>query len=34
VQKIDPIIYTMKDNYYSIGERKETPFSIGKQYTV
>ena len=33
VHKIDPIIYTMKDNYHRIGERMAAQFSIGNQYT-
>jgi len=32
IHEIDPIIYTMKDNYHRIGERMAPPFSIGKQY--
>ena len=32
VSLIDPIIYTMKDNYHQIGKRTDAPFSIGNQY--
>ena len=32
VSLIDPIIYTMKDNYHRIGKRMDAPFSIGNQY--
>jgi len=32
IQLIDPMIYTMKDNYHRIGERMTLPFWIGKQY--
>jgi len=32
IKLIDPIIYTMKDNYHRIGERMEPQFSIGNKY--
>ena len=32
IRLIDPMIYTMKDNYHQIGKRMEPQFSIGKQY--
>ena len=34
IHLIDPMIYTMKDNYHRIGDRMEAQFSIGKQYKV
>ena len=32
VRMVDPILYIMKDHYHRIGERMESPFSVGKQY--
>ena len=32
IKKIDPLIYSVKGNYWSIGSEIAKPFSVGKEY--